>query len=97
MRAREKQVHNGEAENHNRKIKNAELRSAGSAPAGIACEPQIKNVGNEDEQRDDVLGIVVPNVAGEAIDPDEPENGADRDRDESDQNAALAHAIEEIE
>src|SRR6266851_2075330 len=97
MRVREKQIHYGEAENHNGEIENAKLGGASSAPAGIAGQPQIENVSREDEQRDDVFGIVVPDIAGEAIDPDEAEGGADGDRNEANENAALAHAIEKIE
>ena len=96
VRAREKQIHNGEAENNNRKIKDAKLRGTRSAPAGIAGEPQIKNVCDEDEQRDDVFGIVMPDIPGEAVDPHEAENGTDSDGDESHEDAALTHAIEKI-
>ncbi len=96
MRAREKQIHNGKAENDNRKIKNAKLRGTRSAPAGIAGESQVENVCDEDEQRDDVFGIVMPDISGEAVDPHEAENGTDSDRDESHEDAALTHAIEKI-
>ena len=97
MRVREKQVHYGETENHDGEIKNAQLRGAGSAPTGIAGKPQIKNVSDENQQRDDVLGVVMPDVAGEAVDPDEAEGSADSDGNEADEDAALAHAIEKIE
>src|SRR6266568_1755343 len=97
VRAREKQIHNSEAENHNCKIKNAKLRGTRAAPAGIAGEPQIKNVGDEDQQRDDVLGIVVPDISSEAVDPHEAENRADSDGNESDEDTALTHAIEQGE
>src|SRR5438045_8206066 len=39
----------------------------------------------------------MPDVAGEAVNPDEAEDCADGDRDEADENAALAHAIEQVE
>src|ERR1700675_1507263 len=97
MRVREKQIHNGETENHNDKIENAKLGGAGSAPSGVAGQPQIQGVGGENQQRDDVFRIVVPDGAGEAIDPDKTESGADADRDQADEHAALAHAIEKIE
>src|SRR5438552_1469987 len=96
VRAREKQIHNGEAENDNGKIENAKLRGTRSAPAGIAGEPQIKNVCDEDEQRDRVFGIVMPHIPGKAVDPHEAENGTNSDGDESHEDAALTHAIEKI-
>jgi len=46
MRVREKQVHYRETENYDGKIKNAQLRGARSAPARIASEAQIENVGD---------------------------------------------------
>lgn len=97
MRVREKQVHNGEAENDDGKIKDAQLRGARSAPAGIASQPQIKNVSDENQQRDRVFGIVVPDIAREPVNPHEAHRGADGDGDEPDQDAALAHAIKQIE
>ena len=39
----------------------------------------------------------MPDIAGEAINPDKAECGANGDRDETHQDAALAHAIEKIE
>src|SRR5216683_2406840 len=97
MRVREKQVDYREAENDDGKIKDAQLRRARSAPTGIACKPQIENVSRENEQRDRVFGIVVPNIAREPVNPDEAHRGADGDGDESDQDTALAHAIEKVE
>lgn len=97
MRVREKQVDYGEAENDDGKIKDAQLRRACSAPTGIACKPQIENVSRENQQRDRVFGIVVPDIAGEPVNPDEAHRGADGDGDESDQDTALAHAIEKVE
>ena len=64
---------------------------------GLRASRKIENVGDEHQQSDDVFRVVVPDVAGEAVDPDEAERGADGDGDESDQDAALAHAIEKIE
>src|SRR5258708_5441153 len=96
MRVREKQIHYSETENHDGEVENAKLRGTSSAPAGIAGEPQIENVSSENEQRDDVFGIVAPYIAGEAIDPDEAEGGADGDGNEADEDAALAHAIEQV-
>src|SRR5579863_9173334 len=97
MRVREKQIHNGETENHNDEIENAKLRGAGSAPSGVAGQPQIQGVGDENQQGDHIFGIVVPNGTGETIDPDETESGSDTDGNQADQHAALAHAIEKIE
>ena len=97
MRVREKQIHNGEAENHNGEIENAKLGGASAAPAGIARHSQIEGVGGENEQRDYIFGIVVPDVAGQPFDPDETESGADADRDQADEDAALAHTIEKVE
>src|SRR5260370_4728029 len=97
MRVREKQVDYREAENDDGKIKDAQLRRACSAPTGIACKPQIENVSRENEQRDRVLGIVVPDIAREPVNPDEAHGGANGDGDESDQDTALAHAIEKVE
>ena len=97
MRTREKQVHDRETENHNGEIKNAKLRGARSAPARIARKTQIKDIGDENKQRDDVFGIVTPHVAGEAVDPDVAEGRADGDGDNANQNAALTHTIEQIE
>jgi hypothetical protein len=57
---------------------------------------QIGGVECEYEEGDYVLGIVIPILAGEAVDPDKTENGADGDREEADQNAGAAHAFEEI-
>jgi len=93
---REKQVDYRETENDDSKIKDAQLRRACSAPTGIACKPQIENVSRENEQCDRVFGIVVPDVAREAVNPDEAHRRADGDGDEPDQHAALAHAIEKI-
>jgi hypothetical protein len=97
MRVRKEQVHNGEAKNHNGEIENTNLRCACSAPIRITSQPQIRNVSRKNEQRDDVLRIVVPDVAGEPIDPDKTQHGADGDGNETDKDAALAHAIEKIE
>jgi hypothetical protein len=97
MRVRKVQVHYGETENHNGEIENTHLRSACSAPARIASQSQIGHVSGENEQRDEVLRIVVPDVACESIDPDEAQHGADGDGDETDKDAALAHAIKKIE
>jgi hypothetical protein len=36
-------------------------------------------------------------LAGQAVDPDETEDGAHSDRDEADEDAGLAHALEEVE
>jgi len=36
-------------------------------------------------------------LAGQAVDPDEAEDGADGDGDQADQDAGTAHALEEIE
>lgn len=97
MRTRKKQVHHREAENDNDKIKNAKLRGARSSPAGIAGKPQVKNVSDQNQQRNDIFGVVVPDVASKAINPEEPECCADRNRNQADKNAALTHAIEKIE
>lgn len=97
MRARKKQVHYREAENDDGKIKNAKLRGARSAPAGIAGKPQVKNVSDKNQQRDDIFGIVVPDVAGKAVNPEKTERCADPNRNEADEDAALTHAIEKVE
>ena len=73
------------------------MQGARSAPARIARKAQIENVRHKNEQGDDVFGIVMPDVAGEAVNPDEAEDGADGNRNESDENAALTHAIEKVE
>ena len=83
MRVREKQVDYRETENDDSKIKDAQLRRACSPPTGIACQPQIENVSRENEQRDCVFGIVVPDIAREPVSPDEAHRGADGDGDES--------------
>src|SRR6266851_5451991 len=95
MRVREKQVDYREAENDDGEIKDAQLRRACSPPAGIACKPQIENVSRENEQRNRVFGIVVPDIAREPVNPDEAHRGGDGD--ESHQDTALAHAIEKVE
>src|SRR5882724_11871823 len=97
MRSSEKQVDYRETENDDSKIKDAQLRRARSPPTGIARQPQIENVSRENEQRDRVFGIVVPDIAREPVNPDEAHRGADGDGDESDQDTALAHAIEKVE
>ena len=58
---------------------------------------QIGGVECEYEEGDYVLGIVIPILAGEAVDPDKAENGADGDGKQTDENAGTAHAFEEIE
>jgi len=58
---------------------------------------QIGGVECEYEEGDHVLGIVIPILAGEAVDPDKTENGAYGDGEETNENAGAAHAFEEIE
>ena len=36
-------------------------------------------------------------MTGEAVDPDESKHGADRDRDDADEDAGAAHTLEEFE
>jgi hypothetical protein len=58
---------------------------------------QIGGVECEYEERYHVLGIVIPILAGEAVDPDKTENGADGYGEEANENAGAAHAFEEVE
>jgi len=97
VRAREKQIHYREAENHYGKIENAKLRGARSAPTWLARQPKIKSIRSKNKEGDDIFRVVVPDLASQPINPHETERRADGDRDETHQDAALAHAVEKIE
>src|SRR5260370_42612407 len=94
---REIQVHHRETQDHDDEIEDAEPGGSGAAPGGCAGELQIGGVECEYERGYHVLGIVIPILAGEAVDPDKTQNGADGDRNEANEHAGAAHALEEVD
>src|SRR5258708_36111634 len=93
---REVQVHHRETQNHDHEIEDAEPGGSGAAPGGCARELEVGGIEREYEERYHVLGIVIPILAGEAVDPDKTENGAHGDGEEADEHAGAAHAFEEV-
>src|ERR1700738_2309510 len=94
---REIQVHHRETQDYDHEIKDAEPGGSGATPRGCARELQVGGVKQEYEEGYHVLGIVIPILAGEAVDPDETENGADGDGEEANEHAGTAHALEKVE
>src|SRR5260370_24034405 len=76
---REVQVHHRETQDYDHEIKDAEPGGSGAAPRGCARELEVGGIECEYEERYHVLGIVIPILAGEAVDPDKTENRADGD------------------
>src|SRR6201999_3899007 len=97
MTVRQVYVHDSETEYDDHKIENAKARCARSAPSRGAREQPIGGVEQQHENGDDIFGIVIPIPAGEAVHPDKAERGADGDRNQTDENARAAHALEQFE
>jgi hypothetical protein len=94
---REVQVHHRETQDYDYEIEDAEPGGSGAAPGSCARELQIGGVECEYEEGYHVLGIVIPILTGETVDPDKTENGADGDGEEANENARTAHALEKVE
>jgi hypothetical protein len=93
---REIQVHHRKTQDYDHKIKDAEPGGSGATPCGCARKLQISGVEQEYEERHHVLGIVIPILTGEAVNPDKTENCSDRDGEEPNENTGTAHALEDV-
>src|SRR5713226_198567 len=91
------QINHRKAENDDNKIKNAKLGSARAAPRRGTRKIKIGGVERKHQERYDVLGVVIPKLAAETVDPDKAKCSADGDGNEANEDAAAAHAIEKLE
>src|SRR5882724_2913704 len=91
------EIYDREAEHDDHEIKNAQTRGPSAAPCCGARELKIGGVEQEHQKCDYILRIVIPVLTGQAVHPDEAEDRAYGDRNQADQDAGTAHALEEFE
>src|SRR4029077_1805314 len=96
MTMRKIEIHDRETEYHDGKIENVELGCASAAPGGGSRQLKVQQVQEQDEQRDDVFGIVIPVLALQAVHPNETHGRANGDGNQADEDARLAHALEKF-
>src|SRR5690242_21268549 len=97
VKIREIQIHHAIAEKHQDKIEYTERRGAGSAPRSRAAQPQIAGIHGQNKDRDDLLGIAIPVMAPDSIDPQQTEDDAHQKRSETYDYAAAAHSLERFQ
>src|SRR5689334_8026319 len=97
MRMRKEKINYREAENYEREVEHAELRSAGSTPGRRPRQEQIRRIEDEDENRRQVFEVEIRHCALQTIYPDKTHRCANHDRDEPDDYAALAHSLQQFE
>src|SRR5579883_1735520 len=93
MTRRKIQIHHRKAQNDQHKIENTQLRGSRAAPRRRTGQTKIDDVHQQHDQRDDVLGIVVPDPPGEPVHPEKAHDRAAHYGNEPDQHARLTHAL----
>src|SRR5580700_11884632 len=96
MILRQIEVHHSKTHHHDKKIKDTELGGSRSPPRSRLRQLKIKRVKQQHQQGDDVLGIVVPHLSSQPVDPHESKRCADGDRHQPHENARSAHAFEKF-
>src|SRR5271168_2008661 len=94
---REIEIYYRKTQHHHSKIENAKLGRAPSTPGRGPRQSQVKHVKKQHEKSDRVLRVVIPVLADQAIDRDESQGGPNGDGDEPDDDAGMAHAVEQIQ
>src|SRR5208283_5459229 len=92
------EVHHPEVHNHENEVEDAQFGGSRPTPSRRARQTKIDDVEQEHEQRKDVFRVEIGIVLREiAVHGDKTERRADKDGDEADHDAGVAHALQEFE